>query len=245
MYLFKLEWDKWIKRKETVCYSLGFLLTGIAFSLLLLTDPVTAGMTGRKSVQAAASLLAGFQLLFLTLCLYPVIGDFYSGFIKDAVGYGTGRVRIYLSKTVIVLIQYAGSQILLAGGIVVFFTVKNGFGTALSGEGREYIFRVLGMYTVYLVSVGMIGIFLAFAARDFIPVVIAAIVYPFTTAMLEQYVKPAGKVMEKVLITQRYQDICRPDITGRETGAFLLLAAGTAAVFFFGGMWYFQRAEIK
>jgi hypothetical protein len=141
-----------------------------------------ATITGSPNASGlySADMLHYFLLSVIICAAAPM---FSHGAIKNSLSGGLSRVKIYLSKLVLILALLAAMMVLYMGCGMLLTTLVRGFGTPPAGYWGE-LFKVLGTQFIVLAGFAGIGTLLVFATKRVAIVNSVYIAYHFVPALI-------------------------------------------------------------
>jgi ABC-2 type transport system permease protein len=123
------------------------------------------------------------QYFMLSVIIFVAAPIFSHGTIKNSLSSGVSRVKIYLSKLILILAGIAVMMVLYMGFGMLLATFRHGFGSPTAGYWGE-LFKVLGTQFVVLSGFAGIGALLVFATKRVAIVNSAYIAYHLVPALV-------------------------------------------------------------
>lgn len=124
-----------------------FLYCGViaaaAYQVIGLIGEMYTELQGKQALFVIGANVFTTHLLLQAVFAFLVVKDFEAGTVKEYIFVGYSRFEIFIAKYLSLFIESSIALLLSTGGVFVWKTVQNGYGTELTGEEVLFFIKII------------------------------------------------------------------------------------------------------
>lgn len=235
-----LEFRKNVKSLFLYCS----VIAAAVYQVIGLIGEMYTKLSGKQALLVIGANIFTTHLLLQAVLVFLLVKDFEAGIVKEYIYAGYSRFEIFIAKYLFLFIASSIALLLSTGGVFVWKTVQNGYGTELTGGEVLFLIKII---TGSIIACAFFSIFSMFCV---------IMVNNALAVGLTFLIQGVGDIFASIVISNlkapewfsiRYLTKCfyNSMLEGKDYGKVLIVTLLAGFIVGYISLWIFRKKEYR